>query len=76
VNEKDPFQVNDDEDEDEDEDDEEVGEDIDVLLTDAVEQEIRISATLDGIDVASGFQQLFSVVKRKNVFIKDADEAL
>ncbi|KAF9429195.1 hypothetical protein BGZ76_001677 [Entomortierella beljakovae] len=39
-------------------------------------QEFRFSATLDGIDVAGGFQQLFNVVKRKKVHITNTDEAL
>lgn len=79
MNEKNPFQDNGDEDEEEEGSDYEAGEDNDVLLPDAAEQEFRFSATLDGIDIAGRFQQLFSVVKRKKVYIKNiknTDEAL
>ncbi|KAF9923161.1 hypothetical protein BGZ65_009083, partial [Modicella reniformis] len=50
--------------------------DNDVLLPDATEHEFWFSAILDGTDIASGFQQLFSLVKKKKVYIKDTDEAL
>lgn len=75
--EKDPFQVDDDEDKEENEgNNEDAREEIDVLLPDATGQEPRFSGSLDGVDVASLFKQLFSVLKSKKVYIKNTDEAL
>ncbi|KAF9343468.1 hypothetical protein BGX34_006714, partial [Mortierella sp. NVP85] len=74
---KDPFPNDDNEaEEEEGADDEDDIFDNDVLLPDATEYEFRFSATLDGTDIATGFQQLFRVVKKKKVYIKDTDEAL
>ncbi|KAF9098467.1 hypothetical protein BGX27_000792 [Mortierella sp. AM989] len=56
--------------------DDEVDDDNNVLFPDATGQEFRFSATLDGVDVASGFQQLFNVVRKNKVYIKNTDEAL
>ncbi|KAK3815394.1 MAG: hypothetical protein J3Q66DRAFT_208895 [Benniella sp.] len=73
---KDPFQNDDNEDEEEEGTDDEAVEDNDILLPDANEYELQFSATLEGTDIATGFQQLFRVVKKKKVYIKDTDEAL
>ena len=74
---KHPFRVCEDDDEDEEvittADD---GEDNDVFLPDNTDQAYHFSATLDGIDVAIGFQTLFTAVKKKTVHIHDIDQAL
>lgn len=72
---KNPFQSDNENEEEEGTADEAV-EDNDILLPDATEYEFRFSASLDGTDIATGFQQLFRVVKKKAVYIKDIDEAL
>ncbi|KAI8345726.1 hypothetical protein B0O80DRAFT_471902 [Mortierella sp. GBAus27b] len=73
---KNPFQSDDNEDDEEEGTDDGAVEDNDILLPDATEYEFQFSATLDGADIATGFQQLFRVVKKKKVYIKDTDEAL
>lgn len=75
---KNPFQACevDDGDEDEDSTTADDGEEVDVLLPDNTDQAYQFSATLDGIDVAIGFQPLFTAVKKKKVYIHDIDQAL
>ncbi|KAG0348093.1 hypothetical protein BG005_011735, partial [Podila minutissima] len=75
--EKNPFQACEDDEEDEDEDDSAAGgEENDVLLPDNTDQTFRFSAVLDGINVATGFQSLFTEIKKKSVYIHDIDQAL
>lgn len=76
--ERDPFHVHRDEDEDEDEDDTttDAEKENDSLLPDYTDQYVRFSAMLDGIDVALGFQALFTDLKRRRVNILDVDQAL
>ncbi|KAF9276116.1 hypothetical protein BGZ88_001931 [Linnemannia elongata] len=76
--EKHPFQNNEDDDE---EDEEETGDDEDAeeyntLLPDKMELDYQFVGSLDGINIADGFENLFNVVKRKKVDIKDTDQAL
>lgn len=76
--EKDPFQNNEDDDE---EDEEEAGDDEDAeeyntFLPDKTELDYQFVGSLDGINIADGFENLFNVVKRKKVDIKDTDQAL
>ncbi|KAF8917511.1 hypothetical protein BGZ58_005106, partial [Dissophora ornata] len=68
--ERDPFQAYEDDDEDEEEDGNAgAGEENDVLLPDNTDQAFRFSAMLDGIDVAIGFQSLFTHIKKTKVYI-------
>ncbi|KAF9578551.1 hypothetical protein BGW38_005590 [Lunasporangiospora selenospora] len=52
------------------------GEENDILLPDNTDQAYQFSAMLDGIDVAIGFQSLFTAVRKKTVYIHDIDQAL
>ncbi|KAF9272526.1 hypothetical protein BGZ68_002331 [Mortierella alpina] len=52
------------------------GEGNDVLLPDNTDQAYQFSAVLDGIDIATGFQPLFTAVKKKAIHICDIDQAL
>ncbi|KAK3815526.1 MAG: hypothetical protein J3R72DRAFT_53677 [Linnemannia gamsii] len=69
-----PFQVC--EDEDEEDSSADSGEENDILLADNRDQSCQFSAMLDEVDVATGFQSLFTAVKKKTVYIHDIDEAL
>ncbi|KAF9190294.1 hypothetical protein BGZ49_003717 [Haplosporangium sp. Z 27] len=48
----------------------------DFLLPDKVEREFNFVGNLDGLDLATGFESFFAEVKKKVVYIEDADEAL
>ncbi|KAG0009659.1 hypothetical protein BGZ81_003260, partial [Podila clonocystis] len=76
-NESNPFQAcEDDGDEDEDSSSANAGEENDILLPDNTDQAYQFSAMLDGVNVAIGFQSLFTAVKKKTVYIHDIDQAL
>ncbi|KAF9946561.1 hypothetical protein BGZ72_000230 [Mortierella alpina] len=74
-----PFLVCEEDDEAEEEEDRTIadsGEGNDVLLPDNTDQAYQFSGMLDGIDIATGFQPLFTAVKKKAVRICDIDQAL
>ncbi|KAF9536490.1 hypothetical protein EC957_010659, partial [Mortierella hygrophila] len=74
-----PFLACQDDDEVEEEDDSTTAdgeEENDVLLPDNTDQTYQFSAMLDGIDIAIGFQTLFTAVKKKTTYIYDIDQAL
>lgn len=76
--EKDPFQnnENDDKDDEEEADGDEDAEEYNTLLSDKTELDFQFVGSFDGINIADGFENLFNVVKRKKVDIKDTDQAL
>ncbi|KAH7055048.1 hypothetical protein BKA57DRAFT_434661 [Linnemannia elongata] len=76
---KNPFLACEDDDEFEEDEDSTTadgGEENDVLLPDNTDQTYQFSAMLDGIDIAIGFQTLFTAVKKKTIHIYDIDQAL